>query len=537
MRRLMATTSVLLLLAAACTHDPEGPDDAGTGQAEGAEPPSSGLVDPLTPDGSVRGVVLGDAVGEHVIEGQRAAFTTDDTSATAFVFLDHELADGATVTVTWYAGFGEDRRELFAHEIAAEPGTVAYSEGVAERGLEPGLYEIEAALDGHRVRTPWVVQSPDSRAGAAGGNAATSTLEDWEVPTPGESGTADWDTPAPPTPAPPRTTCEADAIIAGVDPMRDVTASGWALGPCEELTLSATVSGAPQVIGSSDSAGDTISSVFGAADVCELPGGSDLPGTVVHLTMSGSATATETYTLPDLSSVLIAGLQTTPAEGSQVEPGDQIAIQALAMLMPTSQGVKVLYVDDGSELLESVGNVSGADRPVACDMGRHFANLTTTYTVPDDPPPVVQLCARAEGFDGTSATDCAALFTTAGETWTGTVAATNSGDDCEGSEDGTVTLTVNGPEVVGSVDAAGSYTCPGSVVPTSGSVILSGTLDDAGFALSVKTLEGTVLSTVACLVNNRFEIPVDGDSAQGRVTHTASSGDVYTCDFELRRQP
>lgn len=535
MRRLMAATSVLLLLAVACTDEPEEPADAETGQAASAADPSSGLVDPFIPDGSVRGVVLGDKAGEHVIEGQRLAFTTDDTSATAFVFLGPDVAEAATVTVTWYAGFGDDRRELFAHEIAAEPGTVAYSEGVAEGGLEPGLYEIEAALDGHRVRTPWVVQSPDS-TGGAGGTAATSTLEDWEIPTPGDSGTADWDTPAPPTPAPPRTTCEADAIIAGVDPMRDVTASGWALGPCEELTLSATVSGAPQVIGSNDSPGHTISSVFGAADVCELPGGSDLPGTVVRLEMSGSATATETYTLPDLSSVLIAGLQTTPAEGSRVEPGDQIAIQALAMLMPTAQGVKVLYVDDGSELLESVGNISGSDRPVACDMGRHFANLTTTYEVPDDPPPVVHLCARAEGFEGTSATDCAALFTTDGATWTGTVTATNSGAACEGSEDGTITLTVNGPEVVGSVDASGSYTCSGVVVPTSGSVILSGTLDDAGFALSVETLEGTLLSTVLCLVNNTFQIPVVGDSAQARVTNTAPSGDVYACDFELRRQ-
>jgi hypothetical protein len=75
--------------------------------------------------------------------------------------------------------------------------------------------------------------------------------------------------------------------------MTDVTASAFAIGPCTEFTPTATVSGPPQVIGSDDSLEGPISSVIGSADGCSLPGGSDLPGTVVHLGLEGTATATD----------------------------------------------------------------------------------------------------------------------------------------------------------------------------------------------------------------------------------------------------
>jgi hypothetical protein len=169
-------------------------------------------------------------------------------------------------------------------------------------------------------------------------------------------------------------------------------------------------------------------------------------------------------------------------------------------------------------------------------MGRYFASLRSSYTVPDDPPPVVQLCASAEGFDGTPATDCSSLFTTDGARWTGTVTATNVGDECDGSENGTITLTVDGEDVVGSFEASGSYSCEGVPVPTSGTARLTGTFGDTGFALDVEGIEGLLLSASSCLVDNRFAIPVDGDVAQVRVSNTAPSGDVYTCDFELRRE-
>jgi hypothetical protein len=318
-----------------------------------------------------------------------------------------------------------------------------------------------------------------------------------------------------------------------MSPMTDVSASAFGVGPCTEFTLTATVSGTPQVIGSDDSLTGPISSVYGAADVCELPGGSDLPGTVVHLELSGSATATEDYTLPDLSSVLIAGIDATPAEGSRIDAGDRIAVEALALLMPPAQGVKVLYVDDGSELVESVGNASGSDRPIPCDLGRYVAYLQTEYVVPQDPPPVVQLCAHATGFDGTDASDCATFFTGDGQTWKGTVHATNVGPDCEGDEDGTITLEVNGADIAGSFEVSGSYTCRGETVPTSGSVTLSGTLNDDSFALAIETVEGLLGGSLGCWVEQSFVIPVEGDTAKAHFSSMAPSGDVFECDFEL----
>lgn len=499
---------------------------------------STGPARLLTPDGPIRGVLLGDAVADGAIDGQRLAFDTDDTEATAFVTIGADAPVGLTLTVSWYRGFGEDRERLFGHEIEAVPGGVAYSQGLAPRGLAPGLYEIEASLDDHRVRTPWVVRRVDPPEPSAGQAASSSTLEDWEVPTPGESGSTDWDSAAPvpdPTPLP---TCEVVSIIAGMSPMTDVTARVFGLGPCTEFTLSASVAGTPQVIASEGGLEGPLSSLYGAVDVCSLPGGSDLPGTVVHFELTGSATATEDYTLPDLSDVLVAGLDTTPAANTRVRPGDRIAIQALALLMPPAQGVKVLYVDDGSALIESVGNASGSDRPIPCDLGRYVASLESSYTIPDNPPPVVQLCAWAEGFDGTSASDCATFFTQDGKTWTGTVTARNSGSTCEGDEHGTLTIVVTGADVVGSFEASGSYACAGApVISTEGTVTLRGTYNDEAFALAVDGWEGTLLASVACLVEGGpFTLTVTGDTATADDTFTAPSGDVYTCEFALQAQ-
>lgn len=533
MRRL-ALLIVLWAVAAACTGDGAPGYEGGPAAASGAE----GLRAPMTPAGPIRGLLLGDAFVDGVVEGQRLAFTPEDTRAIGVVWLGGEVEPGSTLGVTWFRGFGEAREELFTHEIPVGPDAIAFSEGVAPSGLAPGFYEIEASLEGHAVRTPWIVQRPDEGT-ASGGLArmataqAQSTLEDWELPSPGESGSSDWDTVAPSPAASPPTTCEVDAIHAGMSPMTDVTASAFGLGPCTEFTLTASVVGTPQVVASEDDLRGPISSIHGAADVCELPGGSDLPGTVVRFEISGSATGSEAYTLPDLSSVLIAGIEATPAEGARVEAGDRIGVQALAMLMPPAQGIKVLYVDDGSELLESVGNASGTDRPIACDVGRYFAFLQATYVVPQEPPPVVRLCANAEGFDGTVATDCASFFTSDGQTWKGTLRATNSGRDCEGDEDGPITLKVNGGEVTGSFELSGSYTCEGVTVPTSGSVTLSGTLDKAGFTLGGESTEGLLLGGLACWVDQPFEIPVTGDTAEAHSSMTAPSGDVYECDVEL----
>jgi hypothetical protein len=252
----------------------------------------------------------------------RLGFTTDDKSATAVVGLGVDVPEGATLTVAWYRLRGVDGREhLFSHKIVVGPGGLARSQGVAPKGLAPGQYETVATMGERQVRAPWVVRvaAEPQRYGAGSAeftsfvSQAPSPQEDWEVPGPGES-SWDGDLPPPPEGSPPDT-CTIVGFHPGLVPLTDVTASAFALGPCSELTLDATVAGLRVRIGSMEP-GHAFSSVYGQVDVCSLPGGRDLPGTVVRFQVSGSATGELDFTLPDLGPSSSPGSSPNPRRGA-----------------------------------------------------------------------------------------------------------------------------------------------------------------------------------------------------------------------------
>jgi len=358
----------------------------------------------------------------------RLAFTTRDKQATAVIGLGSD-APAAELTVAWYRLTGiEGREHLFSHEIAVGPGALAYSQGIAEGGLAPGLYETVATLGERQVRTPWVVRRRGSAATASraveGVPAAAlvsnrlAQTPEWDLPSPGENGV--WDSEFGRDPrSGPRDGCEVEDIDAAWSPYLDVNVSASWFGPCSTRTLSASVSGPPVTIVSEDTPPDPhVTLMYGQAGLCELPGGSDLPGTVVRLEATGSATGRAEYRVEDHGETLLADVESIPAAGSKVAPGERIKLHALAMVMPPALGVKVLYVDDGNDLIESVGNLSGASTPVACDPRRNVAQLFSEYRDPPDPPPVIEICANAEGFDGTRSRGCIEFYT--GEVWEGT---------------------------------------------------------------------------------------------------------------------
>ncbi|MGH2692747.1 MAG: hypothetical protein ACRDHM_09625, partial [Actinomycetota bacterium] len=258
------------------------------------------------------------------------------------------------------------------------------------------------------------------------GSLAQGGDEDWNVPDSGDSG---WYEPeAPDTQALPGP-CEIDQIIPGMTPIRDVDASVSWIGTCSQMTLTAAVSGSPQTIASKEiDASSLLRFLNGATDVCELPGGSDLPGTAVNFGATGSEGATKTtdYTLPDLGEALIAAAESRPAAGSSVDPGQQIDFHAIGMVMMPALGIEKLSLYVDGVLLESVGNYSGSAQPVSCDPGRLIANLVAIdkYRVPDDPPLVIEACAEVLGFDGNKNRDCIEFYT--GEVWEGTVDSTVS---------------------------------------------------------------------------------------------------------------
>jgi hypothetical protein len=524
------------VLAAACSVSDTTPS-SGVAEDGAAALEVDESIPPLQPDGALRGIAFGDRLRpDGGVARPRLGFTTEDTVVTAVVGLGSEVAEGSTLAVAWYRLVGVDGREhLFTHEVTVGPGGIAFSEGVADTGLAPGLYETVAFLDGRQVRTPWVVQMLD---GPSHAKAGRSSLEDWELPSAGESG---WDDGV--APAPEATlvdTCEVTSITPGTIPMRDVKASGWWVGPCTELTLSATVSGPPVAIGSlqefTNPLGEVLpSGPYGQVDVCTLPGGSDLPGTIVRFEVTGNASATLDYPLPDLSDALVVAIEAEPADGSRVEAGDRIGLRSMAMQMPPSQGIQVLYLDDGSELIGSVGNASGTDRPIPCDLGRHFASLVAEYVVPAAPPPVVEICGYATGFDGARASGCVRFFT--GEVWTGTLSVEGRFGppvDCDVVWEGQVRISVGADGTIAGDGEVrpGRSSCPADA--SAGPITIAGVRGEDGFEVTYSRAEGHGCEAVFCFGGGPATIPlVDDVTARGTSEYDTGLGTVFVSSWSL----
>jgi hypothetical protein len=432
-----------LVVVAAWSGGPASAASVGGSAAAAKPPPVDEKTPILEPDGPLRGAMMTGALPtDGPITEWRVGFTTADREAVAVVGLGDDAPKGAKVVVAWYVLEGPGKRtHLFSHKVKARAdGGLVFSRGVAEKGLAPGNYEVVATLGKRQVRAPWVVRIADEPASGVVGRGdfsapggEESTLADWERPSRSEQGYHD-DEPAPPAEPSGPGPCTLDSIDAGMTPMTDVSVSAWYLGSCSARTLTAAVTGPPVTVASSAETEGPVSSLNGAADVCtDLAGGSDLPGTVVHLAATGSdgATATSDYTLPDLGEIgPVVGIETQPPAGTRVEAGDTITVTALAMLIPPALGVKVLYLSAGDELLESVPNLSGSSEPVPCDLRRNYAVIQRyRYEVPDDPPPVVTLQADAADFQdrqGEHSTATATFPTIKGEVWEGTVTSSNS---------------------------------------------------------------------------------------------------------------
>jgi hypothetical protein len=418
---------LLLVLAAACTSAPEVPATGET-DAGDAEVDESKL--PLQPDGPLRGLAMvpGVEIDGFALEPQ-LRFSTEDTAAAAVVVVGDDAPADGTLSVAWYLLTGIDGREsLFTHRIAVGQGGLAFSEGLAPGGLAPGLYEVVATLEEFQLRTPWVVREPEDPSGvaaravaAASSGALAQEAEPWETPGAGDSY---WwndgvppEEPSPPPPGP----CEILDVFGGFDPMTAVTGGvGWR-GTCSTMAMTATVAGEQVTMFSGPVDPELAPHTGGIADVCAVPGGSDLPGTVVRLAATGSEGASMSldYALPDRGRALVAEVETEPGDGAHVEPGQSVGIRGLGMVMPPALGISEIAILVNDAPVTGDGNASGSEEPVACDVGRYYAGVTTTYAVPDNPPPIIEVCALVIGFDGTRSRHCARLFTRA--VWTGTM--------------------------------------------------------------------------------------------------------------------
>jgi hypothetical protein len=175
--------------------------------------------------------------------------------------------------------------------------------------------------------------------------------------------------------------------------------------------------------------GDGSYGVFGTwfqVDPCKLSGGSDLPGAVLiyKTVISGPGpnqglSAVNYWTLPrELGGpVLTAG--STPPHGTRVHPGEVIKIHITATEANGGPEPGIQEIALGLSPLLTIDKATYGDHPTACDKSRLTKTLTTTYTVPADPPPIVHLTAIAHDFAGNESSTLSADFPT-GDEWEGT---------------------------------------------------------------------------------------------------------------------
>jgi hypothetical protein len=459
---------MLVLSAAACSNDGT-PEDSG-----GATGPEVNAPFRLR-DGALLGVMLTADPVEDGLADPRLVFTTDDTQVTALVVLGDDIEQGAMLSIVWSSLVGIDDGEvLFTHDVAVGPGGEAFSVGVAETGLAPGRYEVVATLGDAEVRLPWraEIALEGTQAGKARMASALAQVgdEDWNVP---DSGSSGWYDPTPESPPAEPGPCEIVSLNPGFDPMRTVDARvGW-IGTCSEMKLEAAVTGSPTTVASLTGA-PTLPQLHGRVDLCALPGGSDLPGTVVRWTATGSegTTASVALTVPDFGGALMVDMASVPEPG-RVDPGQRIALRGMAIVPPTSLGIRELVLTVNGQELQRVGNLSETSSPEPCDDGRLGAITYTHYDVPQDAPSEIEICAHAVGFDGTEAEHCIKFFT--GEVWEGSANITSSAVYPEGSgscQDGweldfTFGVSDEGTiEGQGKADLTSGPTCPFPVGPS-----------------------------------------------------------------------
>lgn len=518
MRVARATAACVLLVAAACgggTDDGRVQPDAPTTEGGAEAAPDVDWSRPRWEDDRPLGRPLmsaGRADDGGFLE-PRLQFTSADTRAYAWVHVWGGAPAGAQLTVSWYRIASLDERDhLFSHEFTVDANGYAMSEGVAAAGLAPGVYEIVATLDDAQVRAPFSVvaegasAAPNEQGGGGGGRsrsvvasrAAAEEPEPWEVPSAGDSTYWYEEPPAagdePGSDAGP---CRRLSVHGTIDVNRDfgVAAHWW--GACRVASITASMGGPEATLHVTES--DTAQVATAGGNLCDIPGGTDMPGAVVRFTATteDGNSATAEKTLQDMGAAgPVVMIESAPAAGSRVGPGDTIRLAVVAAEPTPSRGMERVELFEGERLLAEAGNGAGVDEPVPCARNREYAGLAHEYRVPDDPPPLVTLHAIGTDFDGRRASGSVSFPTVEGEVWEGDVSGEGVVDGgtyrCPALVEGTVTLLVRSDSTVaGRSDVRfrpGGECAAAGTVPYGGDS--TGTVTDDAFEICLPGLPG-----------------------------------------------
>lgn len=444
------------------------------------------------------------------------SFAPDQTEIVVIIQVGKLDAD-PPLDITWYRISPDGEEELFTHTVEVASFDRAFSVGLNEGTLAQGAYRVAATLNGQTAELSFAVGVAvvDGEGAGSSGSEGEGT-----PPVPGDSGAV-----------------TSEALEDASDPSTGtqmllgppgLAGSGWfdlQAGMVEfqayftgrfpddprpplPFQIGAGVDGTTtQVIDSVLPEGQQATDL--SIDPCTISGGRDLPGTEVRLTGTVDGDVDESIVVlgPDTLAPTITATS-EPSTFSTVSAGDQIIFEVTAEEVrsggPWETGVQSIFLrEEGGDPFfdESFG-----DQPQPCGQKSWEQTVTATYTVPDNPPPIIEIVASAQDFGSGLAVpvpnipqESRFLFYT-GEVWTGTMHSetrTISEGTCRGSaeatlrlvvaEDGTVTgeAAVTGPEEVCRAGPA-RFTLPGPDAIYS----VRGTKSATGFTLIFGVLSG-----------------------------------------------
>lgn len=409
----------------------------------------TGLLPSAPKSGELTGPIIGMIPGASLDKNGALVdpkFTFDPTEPQITVVVQVGKVSGSPLTITWYQETEGGDQKLFAHDVEVAAYDQAYSIGKNPGTLASGTYKVIAALEGQTEETEFDVspQKASSRPDAA----PVSFHQDATPPTPARQG-------APPVSGGSGTIPQSESVslypshTTSTSLCSDLLPNGlynaygadvvdvFYRGQCPHapqgtlygVYVSATVNGPAKVIGTyvadpNASLGDYY------IDPCTLSGGSDLPGTKMLVTSSAQDSAGKevdssqaTYTLAD--DTLAPRVLLSPPNGTRVNPGQKINITVTAQEKrkngPWQSGVKVIHVSEtqvnGRNEFFTWNNPSAL--PKACNAKTWDHTEHTTYTVPQKPPPFIEICASADDWFNSGAETCYQYPT--GHTWKGKV--------------------------------------------------------------------------------------------------------------------
>ena len=475
----------------------------------------------------------------------RAVFDGSAKQVVAVAFVG-QLARSATITMSWYRLSGVAKR-LFVQHIRVRSFDRAYSTAQASSHLAAGLYRVTASVDGDQLSQGFVVgNAPPSGSGETpgAGSPPTASAEDgWgSPPSEGASGT---EATAPTSTTPSSTSkipCATDLIVradggdfAPVFITGSVTAGSFS--DCGKLFLAAAVAGKPHLFLASGSG-----NVQDDFSPCELPGGSDRPGTVVEVygypAGKPEETKTDSVTIQDdPNAVPFDVIVTDPPSGTKVHAGQRITIWATSThLKSTIEGLtRTITVVSNTGFRQSV---TFSEPPPCRSDSMETAAIKTHYRVPSNPPPVITLTTSSVAFNGRpgqNVDNAAVSELPTGDQWQGTLSVGTTGRSCTTSGTGNMTFVVGAKDAVSgtvTMSVTGTCTAVGHTVPLSesGSGTVTGTA--ANDQLQVQ-FSGTHTLADVC-AEGLHPVHAQQGAVSDKFTITAPSGDVYSCDLELK---